>query len=322
MIETQPPPAVDGIIAASTRIERVFADTPLIEQASANAAMGCRLLAKVETLNPIRSFKGRGADWLMANLHGDAPVVCASAGNFGQGLAYAARSRGRPAIVFAATTANPLKIDAMKRLGADVRLAGDDFDAAKAAARSFAEASGLEYVEDGARAAIAEGAGTIALEMTQTLEARGIALDAVVVPLGNGALLTAVGTWIKARAPACRVIGVVAAGAPAMRMSWQSGRVLPTASAATIADGIAVREPVAYALECMKTTVDDVWAVEEASLVSAIRFCHRHYGLVVEPAGGAGVAALLEYPDRLAGRTVGTILCGGNLAPGVVSFDA
>src|SRR5271165_519241 len=100
-------PSAEGIAAAARVIDPVFLNSPLIEQALANEALGCRLFAKVETLNPIRSFKGRGAEYLMANLHGDAPVVCASAGNFRQGLAYAARTRGRTAIVFAATTANP-----------------------------------------------------------------------------------------------------------------------------------------------------------------------------------------------------------------------
>ncbi len=315
MIDLQQFPSVDGILAAYDAIDPLFLDTPLVRHAAADAELGVALHAKVETLNPIRAFKGRGTDWLLQTMpSADVPLVTASAGNFGQGLAHAAAKRRRKAIVFAATNANPLKVAAMRELGAEVRLHGEDFDAAKAQARRFSAEKGYVFVEDGAEAAIAEGAGTIALELTRQTEARGIALDAVLVPLGNGALLTGVGTWIKARIPSCRVIGVVAAEAPAMLLSWQRGTCFATPSAPTIADGIAVREPVPYALETMKTTVDDVWTVGEGTIRSAMHFCQQHYGLVVEPAGAAGVAAVLEHRGRFEGRSVATILCGGNVA--------
>lgn len=310
----QPFPTSDAIAAAASRIDRLFTNTPLIEQQSANEALGLRLFAKVETLNPIRSFKGRGTDWWLANQPpGSDPIVSASAGNFGQGLAHAGAKRGRPVVIYAATTANPGKIEAMRRLGAEVRLVGEDFDAAKAAGRAFAEENGYAFVEDGALCEIAEGAGTIALEITNQLAGHAIALDAIFVPLGNGALLTGVGTWIKAHAPGCRVIGVVAATAPAMKQSFETGRLVSTATAMTAADGIAVRECVPYALENMKTTVDEVWAVEELAIAAARHFCLKHYGLVVEEAGAAGLAAIIDRHPSLAGQTVATILCGGNV---------
>lgn len=314
MTQNQPHPSADGILAASKAIDPLFLDSPLIEQQTANTALGLRLFAKVETLNPIRSFKGRGTDWWMQNdPAGDHPVVSASAGNFGQGLAYAGRARGRKVVIFSATTANPGKVEAMRRLGAEVRLEGNDFDAAKAAARAYAEAHGAPFVEDGALHAIAEGAGTIALEITERLDREAIKLDAIIVPLGNGALLTGIGTWIRARAPNCRVIGVVAANAPAMKQSWETGRLISTKTAATAADGIAVRECVPYALDCMKTTVDDVWQASETAIREARDFCRLHYGLVVEEAGVAGIAGLLENGASLKGKTVATILCGGNI---------
>ncbi|MDI6836669.1 MAG: pyridoxal-phosphate dependent enzyme [Rhizobiaceae bacterium] len=295
-------------------MDPVFLDTPLVRHAAADAELGLALHAKVETLNPIRSFKGRGTDWLLRTMPSSGvPIVTASAGNFGQGLAHAAAKRRRKAIIFAATNANPLKIAAMRGLGADVRLHGEDFDAAKGEARRFSAEKGYVFVEDGAEAAIAEGAGTIALETTRQTDMRGIPLDIVLVPLGNGALLTGVGTWMKAKMPSCRVIGVVAAEAPAMLLSWRRGTYIATPSAPTIADGIAVREPVPHALETMKTTVDEVWTVGEETIRSAMRFCLQHYGLVVEPAGAAGVAATLEHRERLQGGSVATILCGGNV---------
>ena len=172
------PPTATGIAAAAAGIDPIFLNTPLVAHDEADAALGCRLLAKAETLNPIRSFKGRGTDWWLANLAAsDRPIVSASAGNFGQGLAYAARRRGRRLTIFAATTANPGKVAAMRRLGATVVQEGADFDAAKAAARRFAATQGLVFVEDGGERLIAEGAGTIAREITETLDARAGVLE-------------------------------------------------------------------------------------------------------------------------------------------------
>jgi threonine dehydratase len=320
MTRNQPHPSAENIRAAAARIDACFTNTPLIRQQTADLALGLTLLAKIETLNPIRSFKGRGTDWWLRNQPAaDAPVVSASAGNFGQGLAYAGRSAGRRVVIFSATTANPAKIEAMRRLGAEVILEGEDFDAAKSAARAYAAEQAYAFVEDGAHREIAEGAGTIGLEITEQLSRAGTALDAIIVPLGNGALLTGIGTWIKAEAPNCRVIGVVAASAPAMKRSFESGQPASTQTARTAADGIAVRECVPYALDCMRATVDEVWEAEEAEIRAARDFCSLHYGLVVEEAGAAGVAGLLAHPERLAGRTVATVLCGGNVRIGRAS---
>lgn len=289
---THQPPSVAGIDAAHGSIDPVFLSTPLIEHMTANAALNRRLLAKVEMLNPIRSFKGRGAEWWMANTPASmAPIVSASAGNFGQGLAYAAAKRGRPIIVFASKTANPLKLEAMRRLGAEVKLEGDDFDEAKIAARVFAHEQGLLFVEDGGDRFIAEGAGTIAKEITEALTRRGTALDAVLVPLGNGALLTGIGAWIKAKRPDCLVIGIVAATAPAMKLSFDNQRLEATETAGTIADGIAIRTPVPYALASMTGLVDKVITVDDKTIREGMDFCRRHYGLIVEPAGVVGLGS-------------------------------
>lgn len=315
MIQTRRIPAADRICAARSGIDPVFLHTPLIRQDELDRATGCRLWAKVECLNPIRSFKGRGTDWFVRSLPGrtagpQSGLVAASAGNFGQGLAYAAVQRGIAVTIFAAITANPLKIAAMRRLGAEVMLAGADFDAAKAAARAYAARTGALFVEDGDAPEIAEGAGTIAAEITEA----GLMPDVMLVPLGNGALLTGVGCWMRAAAPGCKVIGVVARGAPAMQASFLAGRVVQTVSAATIADGIAVRDPVPYAVETMAGVVDEVVAVSEDALRRAMRLTVETLGLAVEPAGVAGLAAVLADRERFQGRTVATILCGGNIA--------
>ena len=305
------------IAAAARGIDALFRDTPQFECEPLSALAACRLTIKVETLNPLRSFKGRGADWFMAQRaaraeHG--PLVCASAGNFGQAMAYVCRRHRVKLTIFAAETVNPLKLERMRALGADIRLHGADFDAAKDHARAFAATTGVTLVEDGLDPAIAEGAGSIGVELL----VRGDSFDAVVVPLGNGALLGGIARWIKAAAPATKMIGVVAGGASAMARSWRNGRggaIVVDPAIDTIADGIGVRVPIAAAVDDLHGIVDDIVEVDDAALIDAMRAVHRHAGLVVEPAGAAGLAAVLAQPDRFNGR-VATILCGGNLTPG------
>jgi threonine dehydratase len=302
---------LERILDAARHIDPVFLDSPACTSAAFDAAVRCQLVAKDETANPIGSFKGRGTELFAAlALQPGEPVVCASAGNFGQGLARAAIRRGHACTVFAARTANPVKLDAMRRLGADVRLAGADFDAAKDAAREHAATAGQRFVEDGSEAELAEGAGTLALEL-----AASAPLDAVVVQLGNGALLAGVGTAIRHAAPQAEIIAVVAAGAPAMKLSIDAGRVIETAHAETIADGIAMRVPIAATLAHLRACCDEVVAVSEARIFEAMCLIHRHLGIAVEPSGAVGVAAILDLPQRFAGRRVATILCGGNLSP-------
>jgi threonine dehydratase len=302
---------ISRIEQAAGRIDPLFLNTPVVRSEAMDRVLNCEVLFKVETLTPIRSFKGRGASWLLHELRPTAErgLVCASAGNFGQGLAHAARARGVAATVFAATGANPLKLDAMRGFGADVRLAGHDFDAAKAAARAHAAATGQLFVEDGLHPAIAEGAGTIALEM----DAAGTLGDLILVPVGNGSLINGIGTWIKARHPTTRVVGVTAAAAPAMACSWRDSRIVETEAAPTIADGIAVRVPVPEALAVMRSTVDEVVEVSEDALLQAMRLALTVLGLVVEPAGVAGLAALLAHPTLGRAGRVATLLCGGNV---------
>jgi threonine dehydratase len=297
------------IADAMSVISPVFLHSPMLRGTALDRVLHAEVTLKVETLNPIRSFKGRGTELFVSGLAGSPTLVCASAGNFGQGLARAATRRGLPITVFAAMRANPLKVAAMRALGADVRLEGDDFDAAKAAARSHAAQNGALYVEDGAVPEIAEGAGTLALELTE----QGVRPDVMLVPLGNGALATGVGTWLRHASPGTRVVAVVAAGAPAMQRSFEQGAVVTTPSVDTIADGIAVREPVPYAVTSMVGVVDAVVSVTDADILQAMRLVHEHVGLVVEPAGAAGLAALVAEPSRWRAASVATPLCGGNV---------
>lgn len=312
--------SVEGIEAAWAAIPAEFRDTPQFVSEALSAATGARLTVKVECVNPIRSFKARGACWFAARRAEEArgrPAgwVTGSAGNFGQGLAWAARRAGIPLTVFSARSALAGKVAAMKTLGAVVRLVGDDFDAAKEAARDFAEETGAAFVEDGREPEITEGAGSIAVEL-----ARSALFDTVLVPVGNGALIGGIGSFVRHAQPETRVVGVVAAGAPVMGRAFRTGDAAPSAEApATCADGIAVRVPVPEAVALMREVVDEVVEVSEEALRRAVRLLHETLGLVVEPAGAAGVAALLDHPSRFRESSAATPLCGGNADRGLLA---
>ncbi|GKS73359.1 threonine ammonia-lyase [Acidovorax sp. SUPP950] len=312
IIDTPHRLSLRNIERAASLIDPVFLHSPQYECEPLSQALGAVLTLKVETLNPLRSFKGRGADFFLkdnaAALAGR-PLVCATAGNWGQAMAYACRARGWPLVVYTATTANAFKVERMRAMGAEVRLHSDDFDTAKEEARRFCASSGALLVEDGLETQISEGAGTIARELL----ARD-AFDALLVPLGNGALLNGMGLWTKAQAPATRVIGVCAEGADAMAASWKARRLIERPATQTIADGIAVRRPVPQALDDMQGLVDDVLLVSDAAIRRAMHLVFQTAGLMVEPAGIVGVAAVMEHPV-LRSQKLATVLCGSNLTP-------
>jgi|KBSSwiStaDraftv2_1062776.scaffolds.fasta_scaffold01222_19 threonine dehydratase len=298
------------ITAAPSQIDPVFLNSPALVNTGIDGPLGCQLVAKVETQNPVGSFKGRGTELFAATaLSPGQTVVCASAGNFGQGLARAAGRRGHACVVFAAENANPVKVEAMRRFGADVKLVGSDFDAAKKAAHAYASTHGLRFVEDGAEAAIAEGAGTIGLELLAAER-----FDAILVQLGDGALLAGIGTVLRELAPRLEIIAVVAANAPAMKLSLEAGHAVETEKVDTIADGIAVRVPIPGAISLLRQCCDGIVAVEETAMMHAMRLAHRDLGILLEPSGAAGIAAIIADPERFRGRRIATLLSGGNLS--------
>jgi threonine dehydratase len=300
--------SVDRIRRAAKLIDPVFLKSPQYDCEPLSKRLGVSTVLKVESTNPIRSFKGRGTDFLLHELVAtDQGFVCASAGNFGQGMAYACRKRDIPLTVYAAHTANPLKIERMRALGAKIELEVGDFDKAKDAAKRHAAQHGQIFIEDGKLGAIAEGAGTMALELTEREQ-----LDAIFVPLGNGSLVNGIGTWFRHASPKTKVIAVCAEGAPSMAISWKEHRAVDAPSS-SIADGIAVRVPVPEAVEIMVHTVDDVMLVSDEAMLDWMQHVVADTGLVIEPAGTAGLAAIAQSADALQGKRVATIFTGGNL---------
>lgn len=296
------------IAAAAERIDPAFLDSRQLACDRLSAQLGCELTLKDETANPIGCFKGRGAEHFVSFLTPQGgPLVCASAGNFGLALAHACARRTLDLTVFVSGNANTVKVAGIRARGARVVAAGADFDAAKQAAREHAALHSLRFVEDGAEREISEGAGGVAVELL----AHG-GCDAIVVPLGNGALLAGMARWFKAHSPQTQVIGVCAAGAPVMRDAVRGG-AHGAASANTIADGIAVRVPVPEAVEDLRALVDDVVLVDDAQVLAAMRALYEHTGRMYEPSAAVGVAAITADRERFAGRRVATVLTGRNL---------
>jgi threonine dehydratase len=298
--------SLHNIQEAARVVDPVFLHSPQIVWQS--FAPGLDLHVKIETLNPIRSFKGRGADYFVAKLPSSTKrLVAGSAGNFGQGLAYAARNHGIEVEIFASESANPRKIAAMQRFSARVHKVGRDFDAAKLAGKAYAAHHGIFFAEDGCEPEFSEGAGTIGVELAP------LDLDVLLIPLGNGALLGGIARWMKAHSPRTRIVGVCAAAAPSMEQSWSRGRPVETATANTIADGIGVRVPIPEAVNDIRELMDDCLLIGDARTRRAMARIQIELGIVAEASGAIGVAAAQLMADRWRGLRVATVICGGNV---------
>lgn len=303
---------LDRIRAARRHIDPVFLDSPSFGTPALDAALGCTTVLKVETLNPVRSFKGRGTETVMSRTAPGAAagVVCASAGNLGQALAYSGARREIPVTVYAAATANAVKIERMRALGATVHLEGDDIERPRELARRHADEHGALLVEDSLDIGTCEGAATIGLELLEADERP----DVVLVALGGGALASGVGAVVRQLSPATQAVAVQPAGAPAMTRSWRARRVINTDRLDTIADGVAGRFPIPEVLDDLLEVLDDAVLVDESAITTGMRLLLDHAGLVVEPSAALGVAAILTDPERFAGRRVATVICGSNVS--------
>ena len=300
--------APERIEAALEVIDPVFRGTPQFVDGQLADAVGLDLVVKVETLNPIGSFKARGMSVLVRELDPQRTWVCSTAGNFGQAIAYTARERGARVEVFVSPRVPDYKVARMRALGARVEVS----ERSEQAAREHAGAGDDRVlVVDGREPAMAEGAGTIGLE----LAAAG-PFDTVVVQVGDGALISGVACWLKAVAPQTRVVGVCASGAPAMARSFAAGRPVAVEGEGTIATAIAITEPLAEAVARVTALVDDIVLVDDDDLRRAMAIVGSSLGVLVEPAGAAGVAALLRHGRELGARRAAVILTGaGAITP-------
>ena len=304
---------IDDIRAAAERIAPLVQTTPMEESRAISSMVGARVLLKCEHLQRTGSFKIRGAANRIACLseaERAAGVVCASAGNHAQGVALSATRMGVESTVFMPADAPLPKVEATRGYGARVVLTGSNFDEALAAARAHCEEVGATFVPPFDHADVIAGQGTLGLEML----AQAPDMAQVLVPIGGGGLVSGIAAAIKATAPHVRVIGVEPAGAASTRASLDAGHPVTLDSVSTIADGIAVKRPGELTLAHIEQLVDDVVTVSDEAIARAILLLVERAKQVVEPAGAAGLAALLDGTVETREPTV-ALLCGGNVDP-------
>jgi threonine dehydratase len=303
------------IRAAAAAMRERIRWTPLLPAGGIGQRAGVvpgTLFFKMENLQRTGSFKIRGATHRMATLTEDERargVITASAGNHAQGVALAAREVGVPATVFMPRFASIAKIQATEGYGAAVILEGGSFDEAVAAAQARARETGAVWISAYDDDAIITGQGSLGVELLEDLPE----LDTLLIPIGGGGLFSGVATAVKEARPGCRVIGVQAAGADTAARSFRAGRLLPRETPCdTIADGIAIKSPSPRTFGYIQRYAEEVVTVPDERIAEAVLLLLSRRKVVVEPAGAAALAALLEHPHLAQGKTV-AILGGGNI---------
>lgn len=306
--------------AAEQRLRGVIKHTPFSYAPLLSETAGVEIYLKKETLQNTGAFKIRGAFNKISTLS-DAEkkqgVIAASAGNHAQGVAFSASHYGIKSYIVMPEATPLLKVNGTKALGAEVILHGNSYDEAYAHALNYAKKHNLTFIHPFTDEQVIAGQGTVALEMLESVED----LDVLVVPVGGGGLISGIAVAAKSINPDIKVIGVSAAGAPAMRNSFLAKKPQDSLSVRTIADGIAVRDTAIETYTYIAEFVDDIVAVDDEEIANAILFLIERQKLVVEGAGAVGVAAVLH--KRIAfdkGQKVGIVLSGGNIDVTMISL--
>ncbi len=297
---------------AADAIRGSVLDTPCLQSRTLSEITGAEVWLKFENLQFTASFKERGALVKLLSLTADercSGVIAASAGNHAQGVAYHARRLGTPAVIVMPRYTPHVKVERTHAFGAEVALEGENFDEAKACALELARRRGLQFIHPYDDERIIAGQGTVALEML----AAQPALEVLVVPVGGGGLISGMAIAAKGIQPRIAVMGVQSERFAAMYCAMKG--VAPTFGTSTIAEGIAVKEPGSLTLPIVCKRVNDVLLVDEGDIEQAIVMLLEIEKTVVEGAGAAGLAALLRYRERFAGKRVGLVLTGGNIDP-------
>jgi threonine dehydratase len=312
-----PEPTIADVRDAAERIRPHLRPTALYPYAGLDRLLDAQVWVKHENHQPVGAFKVRGGVNLVAQLSDDERrrgLIAASTGNHGQSVAYAARLFGVTARVCVPENANPVKLDAMATLGAELIVGGRDFDEARERCEALAAQHGYRYVHSGNEPDLIAGVGTETLELVEELPE----VDVVVVPIGGGS--GAAGACIVAKSvrTAIEVIGVQSEAAPAAFRSWQA-RSLLSGEMETHAEGLATRVPFELPQQILWKHLDDFVLVSEDEIREATRLMIEHTRNLVEPAGAAPLAAALKLRDRLQGKRIALIASGGNLSPAQLS---
>jgi len=309
---------LEHIQTARRVVQGVIAPTPILPDPLTSDELGAQVFVKAECLQKGGSFKIRGAYNKIASLTPEEKargVIAPSAGNHAQGVALAASLQGIRSVIVMPQQAPLTKVMATRRLGAEVVLCGASFDDAVAHAHELQQ-QGYTYVHAFDDEKIIAGQGTIGLELLEALPN----LDALVVPIGGGGLISGIAVAIKALRPQARIVGVQAVGCAPVNPSLKAGKPLSVSVAQTIADGIAVKRPGELTLPLIQQYVDQVVEVTDDEIARGIAHCVQNLKLVVEGAGAAGMGAILAGKVSVEpGQTVATVLCGGNIDGNLLS---
>jgi len=306
------PPDVAAVEAARARLQGAIYETPCAFSQTLSELSGAQCYVKLENLQMTGSFKERGAANLLLLLGHEERrrgVAAASAGNHGLAVAFHAARLGIPATIVMPTYAPLIKVTSARRYGADVILHGANYDEAYERAQTVVAERGAVFVHPFDDPRVIAGQGTLGLELLEQVEG----LDAVVVPVGGGGLISGVALAIKSRRPEVRVIGVQSAAVPGMERALAAAERVRVPAGATIADGIAVRRVGALTYDLATRFVDNVVTVDEEELANAVLLLLEIEKTVVEGAGAAPLAALLNRSLGLTGGRVVLVLSGGNI---------
>jgi threonine dehydratase len=307
------PVTIADIRKAAAVIAGAVAHTPTVAAPALSELAGAEIYLKLETLHRTGSFKERGALNKLSTLSPDerrAGVVAMSAGNHAQGVAYHAQRLGIPATIVMPEGTPFVKIDHTEAFGARVVLKGDGLVAAREAAQTLAREHGLSFLHPYDDPAVIAGQGTVALELL----ADQPDLDAVIVPVGGGGLVSGIAVAAKALSPRIEIVGVQSTLYPSMHRLLRGEDPGPPAEAMTLAEGIAVKEPGRLTRGIVAALVSEILLVDEPMLEHAVETLLERQKLIAEGAGASGVAAVLAAaPRRFAGKRVGIVVTGGNI---------
>lgn len=309
-------PTYEGILKASTVLDGVTNVTPLQKNTNLSETFNANIYLKREDLQIVRSYKIRGAYNFIASLSLQdraKGVVCSSAGNHAQGVAFACNMLNIRGVIFMPTTTPKQKVKAVQRLGkgnVEIVLSGDTYDDAKLASIKYAHKTGTIMVSPFDDTLIIEGQGTVGVEIAHQL--KQVRPDYVFVPVGGGGLIAGLVIYLKTKYPSVKIIAVEPAGAPSLQASLDAGKVVSLKEIDRFVDGAAVKQIGSLPFQVVKDQVEEVLAVPEGAVCTTILQMYNEDAIVVEPAGALSIAALNLYKDKIAGKNVICIVSGGN----------
>ena len=315
MEQTKYFPTVEAIEKASGVLEEILTPTPFQKNNNLSDIYDAEVFLKREDLQMVRSYKIRGAYNKIRSIDPENMkngIVCASAGNHAQGVAFSCSKLQIMGSIFMPVTTPKQKIEQVRMFGREyieIVLTGDTFDAANSAAITYAKENNKTFIPPFDDPKVMEGQGTIGLEILKQTDAP---LDYIFVPIGGGGLASGLGSYIKQMSPSTKVIGVEPAGAPCMKAAIENGGVIKLQEIDKFVDGAAVQQAGTFTYEVCKQVLDDIVIVPEGAVCTTIIHMYNKSAIVVEPAGALAVAALKQYKDQIKGKRVACIVSGSN----------